>query len=384
MKRNYFITFLGSILLPTIVSAVSPCELSSLSGSIGQRLASKYSSKQILEFKNNLQAECIMQADFKSLSDRSKILNVDLDMMNTYKALSYVKREWYEWGKSNNVQVPYIYQKYRDPITRTREIWDNAMLGMSQVEEVSRTLRSRDLSLDDLQEWHRGFYQLSDEVGDFNHEPNPGSFKASPGYSDRAINEAINVYWWRWGDLDSEIVRSELENIEKVNGYFYQYNLIGTTSDDRLNFFLKGDQTGVIINPYFLESKTIFLVRFINTYKKIINDKYENLRFYNYPLLTPLQFASLVQKWLVIIHPWSEGNGRMTRLIQDGLANLYGLPAQTSGELMDIDVTTPVQDYYEKMYSYTMENLEKMGNCLSGYERNSLRVIQSYDCKIIE
>ena len=258
------------------------------------------------------------------------------------------------------------------------------MLGMNQVYDVSGTLRSRDLILDDLQKWHRGFFQLSDEVGDFNHEPNPGSFKASPGYSESEINETLKTYWWRWGDLDSEIVRTELENIEKVNRYFYQHNLVTTTTDDRLNFFLKGDQTGVIINPYFLQSKTNFLVHFINTYKNIINNKYEHLRYYNYPLLTPLQFVSLIQKWLVIIHPWSEGNGRMTRLIQDGLANFYDLPAQASGDLMDIDVTTPVQAYYEKMYSYTMRNLVVIDNCIEGYERSSQSISQSYDCRIIE
>ena len=86
MKRNYFITFLGSVLLPTIASAISPCELSSRSNSIEQSLASKFSDEEILAFKNDLQAECKMQRDFKSISERSRVLNIDLQRTKLCKA----------------------------------------------------------------------------------------------------------------------------------------------------------------------------------------------------------------------------------------------------------------------------------------------------------
>jgi Fic family protein len=85
-------------------------------------------------------------------------------------------------------------------------------------------------------------------------------------------------------------------------------------------------------------------------------------------LMTPAEVAFFAQKFYVEIHPFSEGNGRTSRVIQELILSQFDMPAASSGDLMDYDVLTNHEDYYQLAIKKTDEQMKKMDECISQYK----------------
>ena len=51
--------------------------------------------------------------------------------------------------------------------------------------------------------------------------------------------------------------------------------------------------------------------------------------------IDPIEIAARAQRWLVSIHPFSDGNGRVTRFVMDLILQSYGLPAPLLEDMND-------------------------------------------------
>ncbi len=91
--------------------------------------------------------------------------------------------------------------------------------------------------------------------------------------------------------------------------------------------------------------------------------------------------------------PFSEGNGRTSRFMQELVLTALGLPHGSSGDLMDIDVLTPFPKYYQTAMSSTTNLMSSMESCLEQYKTNRMKTRQSiydgaekldYNCRLLK
>jgi len=95
----------------------------------------------------------------------------------------------------------------------------------------------------------------------------------------------------------------------------------------------------------------------------------------------------------VQVHPFSEGNGRTSRFIQELILTSLGLPHGASGTLMNIDVYSPPENYYVTAMQKTEELIGRMESCLDTYKvsrmksEDKIRAGQNnldYDCRLVD
>ena len=84
---------------------------------------------------------------------------------------------------------------------------------------------------------------------------------------------------------------------------------------------------------------------------------------WNKRLVTPMQSALLIQQLFVDIHPYNEGNGRTSRLLQELILTSFALPHGASGDLMSDDVLTRQEEYYTRGMSATQAQLLVVDSC---------------------
>lgn len=66
-------------------------------------------------------------------------------------------------------------------------------------------------------------------------------------------------------------------------------------------------------------------------------------------VLAPIALAAVVQKWFVSVHPFSDGNGRTSRAVEDLILANFGLPYVPTGDLQD-DAMAEAETYIENTY----------------------------------
>ena len=106
-------------------------------------------------------------------------------------------------------------------------------------------------------------------------------------------------------------------------------------------------------------------IRFYKTGKKTRGDS--DFNDFDYKR-NPLQLVADLQRRYIAIHPFHEGNGRMSRFIQDMLLSLFNLPASPAGDLQS-DVLTTNAIYRKETveaFKLAMTNLE---TCLKQYDK---------------
>ena len=97
------------------------------------------------------------------------------------------------------------------------------------------------------------------------------------------------------------------------------------------------------------------------------------------PLLAPLEFSAIVQKWIVSIHPFVDGNGRTSRGVQDIITSSFSLPFVPAGTLQN-DVLTPLETYIRDTYRETERMLNFLENCADQLSRGKSL---NYQCKSV-
>lgn len=96
---------------------------------------------------------------------------------------------------------------------------------------------------------------------------------------------------------------------------------------------------------------------------------YENLdrlKQANAPL-SPIELAADAQKWMVSIHPFADGNGRFSRILQDLILNHFDLPKAPGGDLQN-DVISTRMNYRIATYNKMEDMLNNLYKCVDYYE----------------
>jgi len=100
----------------------------------------------------------------------------------------------------------------------------------------------------------------------------------------------------------------------------------------------------------------------------------------NKPLMPPIEFSALVQKWLVTIHPFSDGNGRTSRAVQDFILANFKMPYAPGGDLQN-DTLAEFDKYVDQTYNKMESMVVKLEACAEEYRQKQK---PSYGCRTVK
>lgn len=124
---------------------------------------------------------------------------------------------------------------------------------------------------------------------------------------------------------------------------------------------------GIIGEISYLRSKLV--EKEINKLLDEVN-KYVNLFLEGKKLpISPIQFMADIQRKYISIHPFHEGNGRISRYIQDILSSAFKLPPVPAGDLQN-DVINKKDEYRKETVDAMLKKTHKLRACLAMYDNN--------------
>lgn len=330
----------------------------------------RVSSLELASYKEKLKAECELSEKYQQMSRKAEKFGITLEQISEYQALRFIDRYRYQAAATRGIPVPLIYQISPDDddkenSLRSSIVWDNFSLGIRQLGvERERVVQGGKFQLADFLRIHKGFYQLSDEVDPKSRRANPpvpGVMK-SPSPNDSA--------WWPIADADLAKTRAAVDDMNRTfatfglvdddgyTGLRDQYegviHSVRQTADGKWTMH-DGDSRSNVAHMNRLFGALNFAVAQARSGQHIV---------FNGRLLTPGEMALLFQQEIVAMHPMHDGNGRMSRFVQELVLSLFSLPAGASGDLMDNDVLTPIPEYYTKAITATRALLSSVDTCL--------------------
>lgn len=341
----------------------------------------RVSSSELSSYKEKMKAECALSEKYQQMQLKGMKFGISLEEINAYQAPRYVDRGYYDSAKMGETPIPLIYKLLnadgkQDSSQSLRVVWDNFAAGIKQMDgERARLLAGGRLTLSDLDRLHRGFYTLSDECyhpdgitepknpklcSKYSHFPYPGVRRA-PQTNDghwwilkpeevartKAIVDDVNETFAAWGFMKT--------GLAGLYGDSYQNEIISVRAIDATSTgIFEGDSRANLVH---LET----MLDFINT--TLGQTRAGQHMVWNKRLVTPLQAALLIQQLFVDIHPYNEGNGRTSRLLQELILTSFALPHGASGDLMSDDVLTRQEEYYARGMSATQAQLAVVDSC---------------------
>ena len=360
--------------------------------------------QEIQEYTAKLKSECDLSLRASKVAIKLEERGALLEMITQYQAMRFVRTFNYNESKVFDLPIEKTYQikksDYSLPVERrSTVIWDNWIEGIKHLEKAKHIVfLGKPFKVEDLKTAHISFFQKSDEVGDYAHAPDKGVFKPATGGDN---------YWW-----DFRTQQESLETqaaVSEINSFYRKIGLIDTNKPAHIYNVLRvglslpkqladgtKSTTELVDAIYGGDSRANMehvsnILDFMNiTLRQGLS---ENHMVYKGRLFTPGEVAFLTQQFYVQVHPFSEGNGRTSRFMQELILTSLGLPHGSSGDLMDIDVLTPFPKYYQTAMDSTANLVSSMESCLEQYKSQRLKVRQDifanaakldYNCRLLK
>lgn len=342
--------------------------------------ASTYSCDSQLNHKGNdrLQRECNIQNRYLKLSDTFQSYGKDISNVVEYRALRFIDRWSWEKNilkKSSNPR--FIYK----PAPLTWDIWNN---GITTIIEDS-AVNIENLLYDSTKLRNINKQMLSDKKNDisYGHHKVSGNlryslFDANVGFCSQKkyehihknlsnIEKSFKVYMIKW-EKAAGITFRNLVKMYKGPSY-RKANLVISLKvikdgchNEKGNFITYTKATKV---KKYLKWLAIFVEFNIKKYKA------------GNAIIPPIELSSFVQKIIVSVHPFEDGNGRTSRAIQDLMSKKFKMPYIPAGDLQN-----DVMQNLDKYINYTYLRTEKMLDFLDGCANDLLkRNLQNLRCE---
>jgi len=350
----------------------------------------RMTEEELSTYRQKLQTECRWQQAYTALKNElSTKYNISPEQISEYQAMRFIRRGDFENSKAKEIPVELTYQIKREQYNLPNDqkspvIWDNWSKGILQLNNLRQALLNGEyFTFAKLVQAHINFFQLSDEVGDDGNPPDLGVMKPA------VMNDN---YWW---ELSTAKEAADAKAITKaINDHYRSMGLLPRFSEEKLNLVIDVRQALKRQPP---ENKnviayvwTVFsgasranqthLQNILQFVKSIMTQALNNQPLlWNNKAMTPAEAAFLAQKFYVGVHPFSEGNGRTGRLMQELILTAMDMPHGSSGDLMDYDVLTTFPDYYSRAMQSNLQLMQKMKTCLEIYETNAPALLVNSD-----
>lgn len=307
--------------------------------------------------------DCAIQDRFVALKSAYAAKQVNIDEIAEYRVIRFVDRNNWERAKTSRIKPEQIYQ----PAPATWTVWD---AGIREVMRVGGTKGQLDNGFD-LNESNIAYVNkvlLLNEAENLNIKDKgtdqslkPGEYRktTSNGVGFRsggkdytaminASEESMNRFQARWESAMGATFSDLLQTAGSVNSAGANLRS-GMKENDAHSFVFYAPSTAVPV-----------AMDWIKNFIKLNLERYKS----GNPVLSPMELAAVAQKWFVSVHPFSDGNGRTSRAIQDLILAHFEMPAVPGGDLQD-DATSVYEDYIQRTYSKTESLLTALEMCLT-------------------
>ena len=308
------------------------------------------------------ESDCRLLSQFTDTKACFQSRSLNIDDVQIYRSLRLISRGSYEKEKKKKA----VWDIY-GPAPKTWFYWEEANFSRHQLQSKYAEQRNIEnkpwtMTLRDLTELHKQaidneilgwtrFIPFTTAPGEIRHKGNrTAGFRITKEQYLRLQNDPL-IQPATAGGKDSLIT---LEG-NKLFGYSVKY-----TKSENVESALKR----------FLQE--------LNTQMSQYLDFYDGKG--PAPKLSPIEFALKMQRNYVSIHPFHEGCGRTSRLIQEMILSTLGFPYLPNGDLQN-DITTPEGEYFEQGRTAMAQMNQKLSQCClsQGSEVQS----NDPDCKLI-
>lgn len=336
--------------------------------------------------------DCDIQDRYQKLQTYFSSEGINVAELAEYRLLRFVDRNSYETAKKTEMPPSQIYK----PAPTTWEVWDSGIRALFADDTQVAALLFRSGGFNSSEKGYENLNftlingaLLKNENGDISRdylsgirrrESKPGTYRqagdaqvgwtaAIPDCKDKvtcaqnSMFKAQQNWEVEYGMNFNEVVREW--NGQKPNAATLAVPMTVTPADAG-KFYVAYAPSDLV--PAQISWLDIFVKATITRYRA------------NKPLMPPIEFSALVQKWLVTIHPFSDGNGRTSRAVQDFILATFKMPYAPGGDLQN-DTLEDFDKYVDLTYD-RMENMVlKLEACAEEYRQKQK---PSYGCRTVK
>jgi len=328
--------------------------------------------------------DCRIQDQFRSLRSRLQQQNVDIEEIAEYRALRFIDRASWEKAKKSNLGPRWVYKKMPD----TWDIWDSGARHVESNYKIDR------LSLLDFSEIHKKLLTrgIQDSITDL---------KLPPGKI-RSGNDDVNGSCYKkvCDQNGCHLDQNRLNMLSQLQQEEPQMQQLWEIRS-RISFVdLVNSSLGTNVSrattyaPLHLDTNVSgcdgFWVDYLESPKVkthlnwwlVYTSENLNMLSQGSSPMSPIEFSADAQKWMVSIHPFSDGNGRFSRIMQDLIMDHFDLPKAPAGDLAN-DIMNTRMGYRLETYNKIEKMLGNLNVCADYYEGRSVSSISSSELKMM-
>lgn len=297
--------------------------------------------------------DCELQDRTKRIAEEFQKLGIDYRLIATPRALRFIDRKsWTNYLRTitfDSQTKPWAV--YR-PAPSTWIYWER---GQWRSQRLKSDLENRNLDLVDLQNLHKSSIdtELMTWTSVFLKAAKPGKFRTS--FFQRAPEFWIECAWKMSEAGKNLVLNYDLKDPE-------QTPLIQGTVE------LCEDGVHYSGHVMYLESEKVMpaITAWVDQFNLWLNSlKAKNIK------TSPIQSVADFQRHFVSIHPFGDGNGRMSRYIQDVQLELLGIAAPFSADLQN-DLLTPPEVYRKNFKNAINSSLNYLEMCLTQHQSGKI------------
>ncbi|MES2801543.1 MAG: Fic family protein [Bdellovibrionota bacterium] len=307
--------------------------------------------------------DCAIQDRFVALKNSYANRQINIDEIAEYRVIRFVDRQNWERAKTSRIKPEQIYK----PAPATWAVWDSGIREVMRVGGAKGQLQSS-YTLDESSISYVNKVLLMNEAEHLNVKDKITDQALTPGEYRKLTSTGVG-FRSNGKDYSSMINLSE-ESMNRLQarwetamgapfGDLLRDAGVANYAGANLRSGMKDDQSRKFVS-YAPSSVVPVSIEWIKNFIRLNLERYKT----GNPVLSPMELAAVVQKWFVSIHPFSDGNGRTSRAIQDLILTNFEMPLVPGGDLQD-DATAVYEDYLERTYTKTENILSALEMCLT-------------------
>lgn len=338
------------------------------------------------------QRDCEIQDRYGKVKSFFASIGINIAELNEYRLIRFVDRTSFENARKAEILPAFIY----NPAPTTWKVWDTGIRSLFGNDDLSFVLfktggfESRGLGYDHLNLSNFNAVLLKNTKGDIsrNHLAGIKDANSVPGtYRHRGDGQ---VGWTAYNTLAKDQVPAAQESMRQAQALWE--SLIGAKFSDvvakyngkspaqasfGVNMTVSPRDGGKYFVAFASSDMVPAQISWLNSFVKANIELYRAGK----PVMPPIEFSALVQKWLVTIHPFSDGNGRTSRAAQDMILANFKMPYAPAGDLQN-DVLDTFDSYVDQTYYATEVMVRRLENCAEEYRQKKEK--PSYGCRTVD
>ncbi len=302
---------------------------------------------QCTDFLSFYPEDCKIHEEFKELKNSLSEIGINIENLVEYRSKRFISEKDFKLTHCNGTKK-YIPWEIYSPSPMVWEYWEKgnhfrAMLSKKLNEKKDFELTSEDIKLlhkkvitESLVGPAQKFVYKTPLINQL--IPKPGEYRKNDFFSGIS------------GPFEKSQIDFIQKNLKNEHSSFLTYSAAGGPLSMEKVYYLTSHR---------IEPEMNKLIKDINeNVNKYINSKSKE----DAPKQSPIEFIAEIQRRFIAIHPFHEGVGRTSRLIQDLISEKLGIPFIPAGELQN-DVLTTLSEYQKQTKKSLQESVEKLKKC---------------------